>query len=282
MRILLIGKNGQLGRAFTNLLALKPAKLCALSKSDLDVTAFSELEEQFETFRPDVTINCAAYTDVNRAESESAQAMAVNHRAVKSLASLCGKFQTRLVHFSTDYVFDGAKGLPYVEADSPNPLNVYGESKLRGESAISSSDAPWLVLRTSWVYGEGERNFISKLRTWAKTNKALRIVDDEFSVPTSTVDIAKYTYACIEQELTGLFHLVSSSSTTRYEYALAIKELDPSFPATIEPAKLSEFDSGPQRPAYSVLANGKLAQTLRTEIPHWRDSLERFLSARQQ
>lgn len=271
---MLLGKNGQLGLAFTKLLATKSVDFQALSRAEADLEDTSILANRLAQFRPDVTINCAAYTDVNTAERNPSLAMAVNYHAVKELAKYCEAIQSKLVHFSTDYVFDGTKGRPYIETDATNPLNVYGKSKLLGEEAVTGSSEPWLVFRTSWVYGEGTNNFISKLRSWAKGNEVLRIVDDEISVPTSTRDIAKFTYLSIEKGISGLFHLTSSGKASRYQYALAIQKVFPEIRCAIEPARLSEFASEVARPSYSVLSNQRLAKVLETEIPHWQTSLD--------
>ena len=277
MKTLLLGKNGQLGRAFQKQLQLAPVQVFAFSKAELDVTDASALERQMNRIRPDVTINCSAYTDVNAAELNPEPALDLNYRAIKTLSEYCAKIQSKLIHFSTDYVFDGLKKQPYLESDATNPLNEYGRSKLLGEQILETSGAPWLLLRSSWIYGEGANNFISKLRHWSQGSDELRIVDDEISVPTSADDLAFFAYQCIQAELTGLYHLVNTGSASRYEFAMAIKKFSPDISSSIIPAKLIDFNTGPTRPGYSVLDNSMVTKSLGSTPPHWRDALERHV-----
>ena len=280
LKILILGKSGQLGKAFNQLLQSTSDTVVAHSKSELDVTNSLEVEKEMARFQPEVTINCTAYTDVNAAETNPAPALELNHRAVKTLSDLCTKFESKLIHFSTDYVFDGEKKHPYTETDSENPLNEYGRSKLLGEQILKASKGSWLLLRSSWVHGEGPNNFINKLTQWSKGARDLRIVDDEISVPTSADDLAALAYQCIQAKLTGLFHLVNSGSASRYDFAMAIKKLLPNIKSNIQPAKLIEFTSGPRRPGYSVLDNSKVSNSLGMTPPHWQDALERSIRSR--
>ena len=279
MKIFILGKNGQLGRAFQKQFRNEPLRLFAYSKEELDVTDAAALEREMIRIGPDVTINCTAYTDVNAAEQNPKSALSLNYEAINTLAALCTKIQSKLIHFSTDYVFDGLKKQPYHESDATNPLNEYGRSKLLGEQILRHTEVPWLLFRSSWIYGEGPNNFISKLTHWSQRSNELRIVDDEISVPTAADDLASLVYQCIQGGLTGLYHLVNAGSASRYEFAMAIKKFSPDISSSIVPAKLSEFNSGPTRPAYSVLDNSMAVERLGTHPPHWIDALERHFSS---
>jgi dTDP-4-dehydrorhamnose reductase len=280
LKILLLGKNGQLGRAFQKQFQRAPLQVFAFSKAELDVTDASAVELQMIRIRPDVTINCTAYTDVNAAEQNPEPALALNCKAINTLSEYCAKIQSKLIHFSTDYVFDGLKKQPYNESDATNPLNEYGRSKLLGEKVLKTTKAPWLLFRSSWIYGEGLNNFIAKLEHWANGSDKLRIVDDEISVPTSAADLALFVYRCIQADLTGCYHLVNVGTASRYEFAVAIKKFLPEIKSSIIPAKLIEFNSGPIRPAYSVLDNSRVVECLGCTPPHWIDALERHVRSK--
>ena len=280
MKFLLLGKNGQLGRAILKRLATKNQDFAAFSKGELDIADATELARKLQEFQPTVVINCAAYNDVNAAEQDSAQALETNYHAVSKLTTACERVKAKLVHFSSDYVFDGSKRQPYIETDPTSPINQYGISKVLGEQALSSSSIDYLLLRTSWVYGDGKRNFIYRLNQWAKNNETLRIVEDEQSVPTSADDLANLTLECIEKEISGTFHGVNSGSASRFEFAKAIKSSTPSFQASILPANSTAFASDVSRPQYSVLSPSKLEDAIGHAVPHWTNALVRFLGSR--
>ena len=277
MNLLLLGNHGQLGRAFEGELQNRNAVFKAFSRQELDVTDEESLCDALATNRPTVVINCAAYTNVAQAEHDSKQALSVNALALKSLAGLCAAIDCQLVHFSTDYVFDGKKRTPYTESDPPNPLNEYGRSKRLGETYILESNVRTLLLRTSWVYGEGPNNFVSKLIQWGAQQSTLRVVHDEVSVPTSAIDLARITMEALEQGVSGVFHLVNSGTASRYEWAQAVKESLPSLCSHIEPALSSEFSSHLERPLYSALDNRRLCKRLGLDIRPWQSALEEAL-----
>ncbi len=278
MKLLLLGSTGQLGRAFHEQLSGGKHEFQTATRRDLDLRFPAQIEALITATRPDSVINCMAYTDVNAAESSPAEAFSVNADGVAHLAQACHRVGATLVHFSTDYVFDGAKHDPYTETAIPNPLNEYGKSKWQGEQHLNQSPCRALILRTSWVYGHGTNNFVYRLQQWAQSRDTLRIVDDEWSVPSSTHFLAHQALCAIEQGLYGLFHLVPKGSASRYEFAQAIRTLCPKITAEIEPAKSTEFPSEVRRPGYSVMSPLRMETALNVSLPSWQECLNDFLS----
>lgn len=226
-------------------------------------------------YRPGLILNCAAYNQVDKAESEPAKAFAVNAEGPRYIAMAARKLESTLVHFSTDYVFDGAKTSPYTEADPANPLSVYGQSKLKGEGYVL--DVPCaLVFRLSWVYGRGDQNFMHKLKGWADKPGPLRISSDEISVPTYTGDIVDAVMAALGRGLFGRWHLANSGQCSRYDWAkLALKEMG--IAKEMLPAKMADFNLPARRPGFSAMANKALVNELAIEIPPWEDSAAKFI-----
>lgn len=277
-RFLITGANGQLARAFQKVLTAQGGPYTALSHNDLDITKLSSLESCVQKIRPQIILNCASYNNVDAAEQDDSNALAVNGSAVKNLAKICRDEDIFLVHFSTDAVFDGKKGALYTEDDQPNPINNYGKSKLVGEQYLVSSGAKFLLFRVSWVFGEGESNFLVKLRSLISKPGPLRIVCDRFSVPTSANNIAQITIKAINAELKGLFHLVNSGYASRYEFArIFLKVMD--IEKKLFPALSSQFADPARRPFFSAMSNQKLSKALNISIPHWQDSLIEYLKS---
>ncbi|SHK41524.1 dTDP-4-dehydrorhamnose reductase [Thermocrinis minervae] len=273
MKILITGAKGQLGSEFLKKLNNNNnINLLALGKEELDVGNFEQVMEVFESFRPDIVINCSAYNQVDKAETEKELAYRVNAEGPKNLAKACEKYKAYLIHYSTDYVFDGKKEGLYTEDDPPNPLNEYAKSKLMGEKHIQEILENYLIFRVSWVYGEGKQNFLYKLMQWAQTQEYLRIACDEFSVPTSTNTIVEVTLKAIEQGLTGLYHLVNSGYTSRFEWAREFFKLK-GIRKFIYPAYQSDFNLPAKRPRFSAMSNEKICKTLGIEIEEWEEKL---------
>lgn len=250
--------------------------MIAPDEKDCDITSVDTLSAFIDSVKPSVVINCAAYNAVDLAEQQSGTAELINTTAVKTIATLCADKRIFLVHYSSDYVFDGAKGDRYTELDSPNPLNVYGRSKRRGEEAVLSAGGNHLLFRTSWVFGNGAQNFIHKMLQWSQKNPVLKLTADEVSVPTSTIDLVEITLHSIEKGLTGLYHLTNSDYASRYEWGRYVaKKL--SLPSTIIPVPMSMFPSPAQRPLFSAMTNDKLRSDLGLDIPDWRNAVDRFL-----
>ncbi len=278
MKYLIAGKNGQLARAFIRRFGEKSADFLAPERSDFDITDFNKITGVCDSYRPDVIINCAAYNFVDKAEEESVRAFAVNASGPKLLASAAKKHNAILVHFGTDYVFDGSKrgsGF-YTEADMPNPLNRYGESKLAGERLVQEEAGRFLIFRVSWVFGEGQRNFIYRLMEWSKNKDVLQIADDEISIPTYTCTIADTVLEALGEGLCGLYHLTSRGSCSRYEWAsLVLKSLG--VKKIIEPVPMNTFKLPARRPGFSAMSNEVISGALKASIPGWDKEVELFL-----
>jgi dTDP-4-dehydrorhamnose reductase len=305
MRILLIGKTGQVGTELAALLA-PSADLVALGRRELDLSKPSLIRQTVRDIQPQVILNAAAYTDVNRAESEQSIAQSINADAPAVLAGEAKRIGAMLVHYSTDYVFDGKKNSPYEEDDIPNPLNVYGATKLAGERAIQEVGISHLIFRTSWVYGTRGRNFMLTMLRLAKERDELKVVGDQIGAPTWSREIAAATIRIV-LELTsqgqkafstssGLYHLTAGGQTSWHDFANAIFEeasgttSQPPWlaaltggsgvvPPRIVPISTAEFPTPAERPAYSVLSNRRITQTLGIELAHWRAQLRSAFAA---
>jgi len=266
VRILLIGRTGQVGWELERVL---PAlgEVVAADRSALDFAQPGRIAAFVAKTKPELIVNAAAYTAVDKAESEPELAMRVNAEAPAALASAAKMRGALLVHYSTDYVFDGEKPTPYVEDDVPRPLSVYGASKLEGEQRIRASGCRHLILRTSWVYGPRGRNFYLTMK--AKAGKPLRVVDDQRGAPTSSRFLAEHTVSLINKNIEGLLHLVPSGSTTWHGFAREI--LGPQ--ADITPIRSSEFPAAARRPANSILDNRRAARALGEPLADWRELL---------
>ena len=279
MKYLITGKGGQLARAFVGRMEERSADFLALGQADLDITDPRKIDEVCAEAGPDVIINCAAYNLVDRAEADPAEAFAVNATGPKLLARAARRQNAFLVHFGSDYVFDGGKNTPYTEADAPNPLNRYGESKLGGEAFIAEETDRFLILRLSWVFGEGEQNFIYKLMEWAKKGGPLRIADDEISAPTYTYTIADTVMKALGKGLSGLYHLAGSGYCSRFEWARFVTrtlELE----KEITPVPMSAFRLPAKRPGFSAMSNASVSKALGISIPAWEEDVARFLNER--
>ena len=276
MKYLIVGKYGQLAKEFQRLLSAKGEEYIALTHEEADVRDYVKLREVFQSYKPSVVINCSAYNQVDKAESDYEEAMKVNALGPYNLALLCREQGSFLVHYSTDYVFDGSKteGL-YTEEDQPNPINKYGLSKLLGERFSSQVVDNMLLLRVSWVFGEGSQNFVNKVLSWAKERDQLQISADEVSVPTWARRIALISYEAIGQGLTGLYHLVSSGYTSRYEWAKEILRLCHKDKLVV-PVSADVFDLPAKRPKFSAMSNERISKELGMTIPSWEEDFENY------
>ena len=210
MRVLIAGKSGQLAQEFTRQLSAPAFTVLAPDEKELDITNAETVRTIVGASRPDVVLNCAAYNLVDDAERAPGPAFAVNATGVANLAAACREAGAVLVHYGTDYVFGGLKETPYTEEDNPDPINAYGQSKLAGERLLAESMEDYLLLRVSWVFGDGRQNFLYKMLQAARSREVIEVVDDQVSIPTSTRDIVKYTMQALEKGLRGLYHLTNS------------------------------------------------------------------------
>jgi len=277
MRYLITGKHGQLARTFARRFEAKGIEYSAPDESILDITDSAAVRSIIAAYRPDIVLNCAAYNLVDKAEQERSRAAEINAIAPGTLAIAAREQGARIVHFGSDYVFDGAKenGL-YTEVDATNPLNEYGKCKLAGEDAVLREHDRPLVLRLSWVYGEGQQNFIHKLRAWAAGNEFLKIACDEFSVPTWTDTVVDITIQALDQGLSGRYHLTNSGYCSRYEWAsLALRAMG--IAKFIRPVPMDVFQLPAKRPRFSAMSNERIAALVGVDIPAWDDAVKAFI-----
>jgi dTDP-4-dehydrorhamnose reductase len=240
-----------------------------------DLSRFG-VEEEIMASHPDVVIHAGAYTDVDGAEREPERAMAVNAEGTGQVARAAARVGAKLVYMSTDYVFDGLRQMPYREEDTPRPLNQYGMSKWRGEEAVVRSGAQALIVRTAWLYGRSGKNFVQSIMQAAQTQSVLKVVDDQRGCPTCAEDLASALATLIRQDVTGILHMTNRGDCTWYEFAQAIIQ-EMGIPVPVLPITTQQAGRPAKRPAYSVLTSDRLC-ALGIVLPHWRESLRRFMS----
>ncbi|MEB3277318.1 MAG: dTDP-4-dehydrorhamnose reductase [Lyngbya sp.] len=285
-QILLIGKDGQLGQELFPILA-PLGEVKSVGRDTLDLANPEAIAKIVADVKPDLIINAAAYTAVDKAESEPELAIAINGTAPGILAKEAEEIGATLIHVSTDYVFDGSQSHPYLETDPTQPLGAYGQSKLAGEKAILETQANAAIVRTAWVYGVGGKgNFVKTMLRLGGEREELRVVCDQVGSPTWTGDLAQAIVQLsdkINPDTTGIYHYTNSGVTSWYDFAVAIfeeaQQLD--FPLKIQrvvPISTSEYPTPARRPAYSVLNTKKISAILGTYPPHWRQSLRKMLS----
>ena len=290
MKILVTGKNGQLGQSIKRLLDEKCfANLSSFSfiftgREELNLENLESIQSYFVRNDIDVIINCAAYTKVDQAEEDQNQANLINHNAVRELAKISKKYKIKLIHISTDFVFNGHKEEPYTEDDEPSPLNIYGETKLAGELAIIST-MPFnsIIIRTGWVYSEFGNNFVKTILNLAKKNNTLDIVSDQIGTPTYAYDLAHSILHIVSTEHflenekpTAIFHYSNKGKSSWYEFAkeiISISEIN----CHLNPIKTEDYPLPAKRPKYSILSKKKISQEYALYIHHWKDALKACL-----
>jgi len=281
-KILLLGNTGQVGWELHRTL-LTLGELTALDYPQIDLADSDSITAVVREVKPNLIVNATAYTNVDKAEQEPDLAMAINGTGPGILAEEARRLNSALIHYSTDYVFDGTKGEPYTEEDQPKPLNVYGKTKLAGERAIQDVGGAYLIFRTSWVYSLRRPCFVTKVLKWARENETLRIVDDQVSSPTWARTLAEATAQVIAQgrdepvdyiqEKRGLYHLAGGGSCSRYEWAQAILDCDPKKEEQViknlAHAKSTDFASPAKRPQKTKLSITKFSGFFHIKIDHW-------------
>ena len=281
--ILLTGATGQVGQELQKTL-VPLGKITAVTRQDLDLTKPELISSAIAEVKPEIIINAAAYTAVDKAETEPELAKAVNGIAPTIIAEEAQKLGATLVHISTDYIFDGKNYTPYTEEDQPNPIGIYGESKLIGEEGVRNNCDRHIILRTAWVYGSrGHGNFVKTMLRLGAEREELRVVADQIGSPTWSYDIADAITQLVSNSAMGTYNFSSSGVASWYDFAVAIfseaKQLD--FPVKIKqiiPITTAEYPTPAQRPAYSVLSKVKITQTLGNYPPYWQESLQKMLS----
>ena len=287
MKILLFGAMGQLGTELQG--TLSPlGEIFPFDIHNLDLENTSAVLETIRIVSPDVIVNASAYTAVDQAENEAEKAFKVNGDIPGLFAEESAKLNAFLIHYSTDYVFDGTKGAPYLEGDTPNPLGVYGKSKLAGEGAIEVGNANYLILRTSWVYSRNRNSFVTKVLEWARKQERLSIVSDQVSNPTWARTLADVTAQLLSKgfdcliERRGLYHVAGNGYASRLEWAKKTLELDPQKHEQkvkeIVPALTSDFPTPAQRPLFSALDCSLFQSTFEIPLPKWEEALQQAMT----
>ena len=292
MVVLVTGANGQLGQAIQSISDKHPEidfKFCA--SSDLDISSKEKCELVFTKFKPNYCINAAAYTAVDKAESESENANLINVIGAKNLAEVCKEFSTILLHVSTDFVFDGnrdvtsgAVEMPYTEIDVPNPTGVYGQTKLDGEKVIQKTFDNYFIIRTSWVYSQFGNNFMKTMLRLASERDSLSVVSDQIGTPTNAVDLAevliKIISSChselVSESHFGIYNYSNEGQCSWYDFAKKIFEVN-NISINLQPIPTSAYPTPAKRPAYSVLDKSKIKETFGIEIKNWEESLKATL-----
>ena len=278
MKVMITGAGGQLGQDMVKAAGARGCHAIPFTSRELDITDAAAVRAAVARHRPDALINCAAYNAVDQAESDWQRAFMVNGLGVRNLAIAAGDCSAVLVHYSTDYVFDGEADRPYTIADLPRPISRYGESKLLGEIAVRDLSTRFFLIRTSWVFGTGNNNFARKILEWSRQKEELRVVDDQVSSPTFTRDLARATLDLLPTGQYGLYHLTNAGSCSRYGWARRILEAI-GWGGTLVPARTDEFPTPARRPAYSVLDNFGSPEVLGYAMPGWEDATVEYLEA---
>jgi len=291
MKILLTGKTGQIGKELNNIVG-DLGNLITVEKEQLDLSKPNSIEPVILDIKPDIIINSAAYTAVDKAEEEPDLAMMVNAIAPGLLAKAARKVGAGLIHYSTDYVFDGCSKIPYKEEDPPNPLNVYGKTKLAGEKALAEVGVPFLIIRTSWVYSLHGKNFLKTIKKLAAEKDTIKVIDDQIGSPTWARSVALKTHQILKQclnkkwletknsSLSGIFHLTCQGKTSWHGFARKVLNMS----NTSQNIKLiaiptSDYPAPAVRPHNSLLNNEKIQRVFGLDMPHWEDALKKCIDS---
>ena len=278
-KIVVTGANGQLGSELRDLAAAFPQfEFICVSHETLPIDQAAIINDFFDKHRPAYCINCAAYTAVDKAETEKELAYTINATAVGELAAVCRKNECRLIHISTDYVFDGRATIPYREDDITDPQNVYGTSKLEGERQAIRADPLSIIIRSSWVYSYYGKNFVKTMLKLMKEKDHVNVVNDQFGSPTYAADLALAILQIVSSNnwIPGIYHYCNKGVISWYDFAVAIRQLSHASCA-VHPIETSEYPTPARRPAYSVLATDKIRNTYHIDNPGWKDSLKKCL-----
>lgn len=274
-KILVTGANGQLGKELRDIAGSYPEfEFVFLSREDMPIHHFELVRNFFNTVNPDYCINCAAYTAVDRAESEKDMAFQVNGEAVGILAAVCKKHRTKFIHISTDYVFNGEAQVPYIEDFETNPINIYGASKLEGEQQAQKLNPETIIIRTSWVYSAYGKNFVRTMMRLMNEKNEISVVEDQVGSPTYAADLAHTIMDIIQSKkwLPGIYHFSNDGVINWFQFAELIKKINRSN-CLIHPISTSAYPTPAKRPAYSVLDKSKIRETYQVKLKDWKESL---------
>ncbi len=286
MKILVTGKNGQLGKSIQNIITgnEKNSKFVFVGREALDLSSQDSIIDYFNNNSFDIIINCAAYTAVDKAEKEVELDNYINHLAINKIAEISNRQEIKLIHISTDYIFDGISEKAYLESDDPSPLNIYGKSKLAGEVAVCAAmKKNAIIIRTSWLYSEHSNNFVDTILRKAQKFDELNVISDQFSSPTNASDLAKVIIQIINHkkfrnhdQLTQIYHYSSYGVCSWFEFAREILELA-NIDCQVNPIETKDYLTAARRPKYSLLNTDKIVKSFDLEIPFWKDSLKAYI-----
>jgi dTDP-4-dehydrorhamnose reductase len=273
--ILIIGSTGQLGSEIKELSGQHPSfDFIFSTEEDLLIQHAADVRKYFKKVKPDYCINCAAYTAVDKAETEKDLAIAVNADAVGNMALVCAETGTKLIHISTDYVFDGTSEIPYTEESPVNPVNAYGESKLRGEQKCIHFNRDSIIIRTAWLYSAFGNNFVKTMLRLMKDKPAISVVNDQVGAPTYARDLARCILdIVVDHWEPGIYHYSNKGRISWYDFAVAIKELSGS-ECKVNPISSAQYPTPAKRPSFSLLDTRKIQSAYNCSIPEWKDSLQ--------
>lgn len=278
LKILITGANGQLGNEFRSLSAKYPGdSFIFLTRQELSIDNADNVRQVLQEHNPHWVVNCAAYTAVDKAETEKELAMAINAEGAGTLAAVCKELGSRFIHISTDYVFDGSSASPYREDAATGPINTYGQTKLRGEELVLSNNSDAMIIRTSWVYSYFGNNFVKTMLRLMNERESINVVSDQVGSPTYAADLAAAIMQIIHSNpngnAKGIFHYSNEGEISWYQFAQAIKELTGSS-CNVNPIPSSQYPTPAKRPQYSLLDKSRIRNAFHLEIPHWKKSLE--------
>jgi len=278
-KILVTGAHGQLGTELNFLSSLlENHSFVFVDRNDLDITDVDSVNNFFSKEKYPAVVNCAAYTAVDKAETEKETAFKVNANGAGNLAAACKQVNAKFIHFSTDFIFDGTNSVPYKEEDKSNPLSVYGGSKLAGEERVLLNNPDTILIRTSWVYSSFGNNFVKTILKLCKEREQLNVIYDQIGTPTYARDLAAVVLKIVgsEEWKPGIYNYSNEGVASWYDFAIAIRDIA-GLKTKILPIETCQYPTPAERPKYSVLNKAKIKETFGLEIPHWRESLEKCI-----
>ncbi len=279
--VLVTGADGQLGQELQSLSNKinSPYRFIYTDVAQLDITDKEQITHYINEYSIQYIINCAAYTAVDRAESEEDIAYKINYEGVKNLAEVAGKVGVKIIHISTDYVFDGTAITPYKESDHNNPISVYGKSKLKGEEALKEYAKEWIIIRTSWLFSQYGGNFVKTMMRLMNEKEELNIVSDQKGTPTYAADLAEMILVILDEAEwhTGVYHFSNSGETTWFDFATKIQSLAKLEKCKLNKVSTAQYKTAAQRPMYSIFDKSKIENKYKVFIPSWENALERMM-----
>jgi len=279
MNILITGANGQLGNEMRRVSINSKNRYIFTDVAELNITDKDAIRKMIDGEKISVVVNCAAYTNVDKAEDDETTADLLNNKAVKNIAEACKEIDATLIHISTDYVFQGDKNTPRKEDEQTNPMGAYGRTKLAGEESVKHSGCKYIIIRTAWLYSPFGKNFVKTMRKLTSDKDSIKVVFDQVGTPTYAGDLAAVIYKIIENNMlgkTGFYHFSNEGVCSWYDFAQEICALSGNS-CDVEPCHSDEFPSKVQRPSFSVLDKTKIKETFDVKIPYWKESLEKCI-----